>query len=66
MKETVFYRTIRKYAVEKLQENPGADTDILAFKLWGLVHGITVLLAHGDFQYDGDIMELVRRIIWEK
>ena len=68
MKETVFYKTIRRYAAEKQQEKPGADidTDILALKLWGLVHGITVLLVHGDFQYDGDIMELVRRIIWEK
>jgi AcrR family transcriptional regulator len=68
MKETVFYKTIRRYAAEKQQENSEADidTDILALKLWGLVHGITVLLVHGDFQYDGDIMDLVRRIIWEK
>jgi AcrR family transcriptional regulator len=64
----VFFETVRRYAAEKKQKNPAeqTDSDVLALKLWGLVHGITVLLVHGDFQYNGDVMELVRKIIQEK
>lgn len=66
--KNVFLETVGRYAAEKREEKPGepADPDALALKLWGLVHGITVLLVLGDFQYDGDVMNLVRKIIWEK
>jgi AcrR family transcriptional regulator len=64
----VFLETVSRYAVEKKKKNPGkqTDPDALALKLWGLVHGIAVLLVHGDFQYGGDIMALVQKIIREK
>ncbi len=66
--KNVFLETVGRYAAEKRKDNPGEpdDPDALALKLWGLVHGITVLLVLGDFQYDGDVMNLVRKIIWEK
>lgn len=64
----VFLEAVRRYAAEKAAKSSGGQTDpdALALKLWGLVHGITVLLVHGDFKYDGDSMELVRKIIWKK
>lgn len=36
---------------------------ILAY--WGLVHGITVLIVKKHFPYQGDYLEVVRKIIWE-
>jgi len=63
--KNIFLETVNRFAAEKKKEKPSEqpDSDALALKLWGLVHGITVLLVHGDFQYDGDITELIRKII---
>ncbi|WP_156793963.1 hypothetical protein [Ethanoligenens harbinense] len=33
---------------------------------WGSVHGITILLVRKNFPYEGDVPELVRKLIWSK
>jgi AcrR family transcriptional regulator len=44
--------------------NKQADTNALVLACWGLAHGIAILITRDDFQYSGDCMELVRKIIW--
>lgn len=60
-----FLDTISRYEENK-SEGPASPVErqALALGAWGLVHGITVLLVHGEFEYDGDYMELVKKIIW--
>ena len=36
----------------------------LALSCWGLVHGMAILIAKKDFSYEGDYLELVRRVLW--
>lgn len=60
--EMTFYDAIYGFAAETETEGPARDA--LALGAWGLVHGITVLLVQGQFQTDGDPMQLVRDIIW--
>ncbi len=40
------------------------DQDALTLYCWGLVHGIAILIARKDFPYQGDTLELVRKIMW--
>ncbi len=65
--ENTFYEVINRYADEGRAAEPtdAMERKALALGAWGLVHGITVLLVKGDFSYDGDPMELVRKIIWK-
>jgi AcrR family transcriptional regulator len=64
--ESTFYETINRYANEGSTIDPtdALERKALALGAWGLVHGITVLLVQGDFPYDDNYMELVRKIIW--
>jgi len=63
--EETFYDAIRRYAAEHGgTSSVSSDAQALALGAWGLVHGITILLVHGDFQYEGDYMDLVRKVIW--
>ncbi|MDQ7092591.1 TetR/AcrR family transcriptional regulator [Desulfosporosinus sp. PR] len=65
--EMTFYEVINRYAAEDSAIDPGDALERKALTLgaWGLVHGITVLLVQGDFPYEGDYMEVVRKIIWK-
>lgn len=65
--ESTFYDTINRYANEGSTIDPtdALERKALALGAWGLVHGITVLLVQGEFPYDGDYIDLVRKIIWK-
>lgn len=65
--ESTFYDVLNRYAAENSATDPAdaLERKALALGAWGLVHGITVLLVHGDFPYEGNYMELVRKIIWK-
>lgn len=65
--KSTFYDVLNRYAAEDGAIDPAdaLERKSLALGAWGLVHGITVLLVQGDFPYDGDYMELVRKIIWK-
>lgn len=64
--EQTFYDAVNRYAsAENSVEKKHTDVQALALGAWGLVHGITILLVHGDFHYDGDYMELARKVIWK-
>lgn len=61
-----FYDTIERYQAENHNSAAGSSTDLnaLALSCWGLVHGMAILIAKKDFSYDGDYLELVRKILW--
>ena len=61
-----FYNAVERYQAESQNSVVGNNTDpnALALSCWGLVHGMAILIAKKDFQYDGDYLELVRKILW--
>ena len=61
-----FYNTLACYQAENQSDASGHHTDLNALVLscWGLVHGIAILISKKDFSYDGDYLELTRKILW--
>lgn len=61
-----FYNAIERYHAESMNSVAGnsMDPNALALSCWGLVHGMAILIAKKDFSYDGDYLELVRKILW--
>ena len=58
-------------AIERVQRETGGgegngclEADALALSCWGLVHGLAILIAKKEFPYDGDYMDLVKKILW--
>jgi len=63
---TIFYNAIERFSAENQKNVTGNSTDpnALALSCWGLVHGMAILIAKRDFCYEGDYMELVRKVLW--
>lgn len=63
---TTFYKAIERYIAENQNTAAGAGLDINALVLsnWGLVHGMAILIAKKDFSFEGDYLELTRKILW--
>lgn len=61
-----FYNAIERYQAENQNDAADSSTDpnALALSCWGLVHGIAILIANKDFPYQGDYLELTRKILW--
>ncbi|AFM40839.1 transcriptional regulator [Desulfosporosinus acidiphilus SJ4] len=60
-----FYEAIERCQAEiQNREADSVDLNALALSCWGLVHGMAILIAKKDFPYDGDYLELVRKILW--
>lgn len=53
-----------KRQVDKSGTQNPIEIHAMVLACWGLAHGIAVLLTQNDFQYDGDRLELVRKVIW--
>lgn len=51
---------------QKKEPSEYDDSDMLTLFSWGSVHGITILLVRKNFPYEGDVPELVRKLIWSK
>lgn len=62
----VLYKAVESYMAKKKDDALSApmDQNALILSCWGLVHGISILIARKEFVYDGDYLELVRKIIW--
>lgn len=61
-----FQNAIERFKAEN-QSNAAdnsMDSNELALYCWGLVHGMAILISKKDFSYEGDYMELVRKILW--
>lgn len=62
----ILYKTVESYikGEKETVDNP-IDREALVLYCWGLVHGISILIAKKDFPYNGDYMDLVRKILWD-
>ena len=63
----IFYEAVERYRkmAEDASKHP-LDQNILVLHCWGLVHGISILIARKEFNYQGDYLQLVRKIIWDE
>ena len=62
-----FYKTVERYKNQYHSKKSTAMTlRELILYCWGLVHGIAILISRKDFQYEGDPMEIVRKIMWNE
>ena len=62
-----FYKAIERCQSEiQNGEGDSVDPNALALSSWGLVHGMAILIAQKDFSYDGEYLDLVRKILWDK
>lgn len=62
-----FYRSVERYRAEKQRDaNFTIDQNALTLYCWGLVHGISLLIARKEFMYEGDYLALARRILWSE
>ena len=63
-----FYNTIVRYQSENQSNGAASNTDLNALVLacWGLVHGMAILIANKEFVYEGDYLELTRKILWSE
>ncbi|SDH79318.1 TetR/AcrR family transcriptional regulator [Desulfosporosinus hippei] len=60
-----FYQAIERCQGEiQNREGESVDPNAMALSCWGLVHGMAILIAKKDFSYDGDYLELVRKVLW--
>jgi AcrR family transcriptional regulator len=61
-----FYRAVERLQEESKNHAAGNDADpnAMALSCWGLVHGMAILIAKKDFAYEGDYLELVKKILW--
>ena len=62
-----FYKTVERYKNKyHSKKNDAMTLEELILYCWGLVHGIAILISRKDFQYEGDSMELARKIMWNE
>lgn len=59
-----FTQTVQRYQAQKDGTSGPNNPDELILAIWGLAHGIAVLITQEYFQSDGDNLELARKIIW--
>lgn len=63
-----FYKAIERYISDNQNNAAGTsmDPNALALSCWGLVHGMAIIIAKKDFPYEGDYLELTRKILWSE
>ena len=59
-----FIHAVKNYAAANLQPQIAVDEDALTLAIWGLAHGIAVLITQKYYHYDGDFLALAKKIIW--
>lgn len=61
----ILYGTVERYS-QLIQDKTKKSVDQSALLLycWGMVHGISILIARKEFPYSGDYLDLVRKILW--
>ena len=60
-----FIETVERFRAANGENTRQKDREAHLLSLWGLAHGIAVLITQGDFHCQGDPMEVVRKIVWE-
>lgn len=63
----ILYKAVERYKKEvHTDTSDSMDQNALLLYCWGLVHGISIIIARGEFTYQGDYMELVGKILWNE
>lgn len=63
----ILYRAVERYRNEAGSRSADSlGQDALLLYCWGLVHGISIIITRRDFPYQGDYMELVKKILWNE
>jgi Transcriptional regulator len=61
----ILAETVKRYKAKTQSESASSmDEDALVLHCWGLVHGIAILIARKEFAFQGNYLELVRKLIW--
>lgn len=61
-----FTQAVRNYRLsENVQPKSMAGEDEMILAIWGLAHGIAVLITQNYFRYSGDCLALIKQIIWD-
>jgi AcrR family transcriptional regulator len=60
-----FISTVERFRAAGGKDIRQIDQEAHILSLWGLAHGIAVLITQGNFRCEGDPLELVREIVWE-
>ncbi|MEI6101074.1 MAG: TetR/AcrR family transcriptional regulator [Eubacteriales bacterium] len=61
-----FIQAVRNYRSSlNTQSESSANEDEMILAIWGLAHGIAVLITQNYFHYDGDCLALTKQIIWD-
>ena len=59
-----FYAAVERYKAVS-EKYTSLSMEELVLYLWGLVHGIAVLICGDHFHFSGDPMTLTRNLIWK-
>lgn len=60
-----FIETVERFRAANKEKTRHKDREAHLLSLWGLAHGIAVLITQGNFRCAGDPLEVVRKIVWE-
>ncbi|AGK95311.1 TetR/AcrR family transcriptional regulator [Clostridium pasteurianum] len=63
-----FFNAIEAFSLEQknTSTNINFDKNAYALECWGKVHGLAILIARKEYPYEGNYLELVRKIIWNE
>ncbi len=61
----ILAETVKRYKVKNQSDSTSSiDEDALVLHCWGLVHGVAILIARKEFTFQGNYLELVKKLIW--
>jgi len=65
---STFLNAIESFSSEQktILHNDNFDKNAYALDCWSKVHGLAILISRKDYPYDGDYLELARKIIWNE
>ena len=61
---STFTETVQRYQAGKTGPSIYDNPEELILAIWGLAHGIAVLITQEYFKFSGDYLEMARKIIW--
>ncbi len=63
----ILYGAVERYknSVQN-NTNQGMDQEAMVLYCWGLVHGIAILIARQEFPFQGDQLELAKKVLWTR
>ena len=65
---STFLKAIENFSFEQknILHNDNFDKNAFALDCWSKVHGLAILISKKQYPYDGDYLELARKVIWNE